>query len=100
MTAIRIGPWKFHFSTKEDYYANVVPQTVPDVYNLRADPFESYDGKDAGGHLMQKVSWLMAPASEIIGEHVRTLQQYAPVQGGTSFDMSNVIQETLKKGQQ
>ncbi|MFC6351953.1 MULTISPECIES: arylsulfatase [Stenotrophomonas] len=100
LTAIRIGPWKFHFSTKEDYYANVVPQTVPDVYNLRADPFESYDGKDAGGHLMQKVSWLMAPASEIIGEHVRTLQQYAPVQGGTSFDMSNVIQETLKKGQQ
>ena len=24
LTAVRMGPWKFHFSTKEDYYANVI----------------------------------------------------------------------------
>lgn len=29
LTAVRMGPWKFHFSTKEDYYANVIPRTVP-----------------------------------------------------------------------
>ena len=29
LTAVRMGPWKFHFSTKEDYYANLVPRTVP-----------------------------------------------------------------------
>ena len=29
LTAVRMGPWKFHFSLKEDYYANVVPRTVP-----------------------------------------------------------------------
>ncbi|WP_421314380.1 hypothetical protein [Aeromonas veronii] len=42
LTAVRLGQWKFHFSTKDDYYANVVPLTVPQIYNLRADPFESY----------------------------------------------------------
>ena len=99
LTAIRMGPWKFHFSIKEDYYDNMKPLTVAQVYNIRSDPFESYDTIDARGHLMQKVSWLMAPASEIIGGHVATLKKYPPVQGGTSFDMSNLIEETLNKGQ-
>ena len=42
MTALRMGNWKWHFATKEDYYANVVPLTVPLVFNIHADPFESY----------------------------------------------------------
>lgn len=99
LTAIRLGPWKFHFSIKENYYDNITPLTVAQVYNLRSDPFESYDTIDSRGHLMQKVSWLMAPAGEIIGAHIKTLQQYPPVQGGSSFDMSNLVEETLKKGQ-
>ena len=45
LMAVRMGPWKLHFSTKEDYYANVVPRTVPLLFNIRADPFESYDSK-------------------------------------------------------
>ncbi|NLQ24246.1 arylsulfatase [Shewanella sp. S-1] len=100
LTAIRIGPWKFHFSTKEDYYANLVPLTAPKIFNLRADPFESYDTVDAQGHLLQKMSWLMAPATEIINDHIKSLVKYPPVQGGTSFDMSNLIGDTLNKGQQ
>ncbi|WP_236659872.1 arylsulfatase [Aeromonas hydrophila] len=100
LTAVRLGQWKFHFSTKEDYYANVVPLTVPKIYNLRADPFESYDSRDAQGHLLQKMSWLLAPVNEIVGDHLKTLVQYPPVQGGTSFDMSNLVSETIKKGQQ
>ncbi|MGL6010163.1 MAG: sulfatase-like hydrolase/transferase, partial [Shewanella oncorhynchi] len=100
LTAIRIGPWKFHFSTNEDYYANLVPLTAPKIFNLRADPFESYDTVDAQGHLLQKMSWLMAPATEIINDHIKSLVKYPPVQGGTSFDMSNLIGDTLNKGQQ
>lgn len=100
LTAVRIGQWKFHFSTKDDYYANVVPLTVPKIYNLRADPLESYDSRDAQGHLLQKMSWLLAPVNEIIGQHIKTLKDYPPVQGGTSFDMSNIIEQTIKKGQQ
>ena len=99
LTAMRIGPWKFHFSTKENYYANVVPLTMPKLYNLRADPFESYDSLDAQGHLIQKMSWLLAPASEIMAQHIKSLVQYPPVQGGTTFDMSNVVADTIKKGQ-
>ena len=100
LTAIRMGPWKFHFSTKEDYYANLVPRTVPLVFNLRMDPYESYDTTDAYGHLLQKVSWLMAPMGELMKQHLESLAEYPPVQGGKSFDMSNVVEEFVDKAVQ
>ena len=100
LTAVRMGPWKFHFSTKEDYYANVVPRTVPLVFNIRMDPFESYDNKDSYGHLMQKVSWLIQPMGELMQTHLQTLAEYPPVQGGKTFDMSNVVQEFINKANQ
>ncbi|BHH82745.1 arylsulfatase [Desulforhopalus sp. 52FAK] len=100
LTAVRMGPWKFHFSTKEDYYANVIPRTVPLVYNIRMDPYEGYDNKDSYGHLLQKVSWLMQPMGELMGAHLKTLAEFPPVQGGKSFDMSNVVDEFISKGRQ
>ncbi|NMM48274.1 arylsulfatase [Marinigracilibium pacificum] len=100
LTAVRMGPWKFHFSTKEDYYANVIPRTVPLVFNIRMDPYESYSSTDAYGHLMQKVSWLLQPMGELMGQHLKTLADYPPVQGGKSFDMSNVVQEFINKSKQ
>ncbi|GAA5494457.1 N-acetylgalactosamine-6-O-sulfatase [Rubritalea halochordaticola] len=100
LTAVRMGPWKFHFSTKEDYYANVVPRTVPLVFNIRMDPFESYSDKESYGHLMQKVSWLIQPMGELMAAHLKSLKDYPPVQGGKSFDMSNVVDEFIKKSKQ
>ncbi|MEW9807852.1 arylsulfatase [Mesorhizobium sp. ZMM04-5] len=100
LTAARMGPWKFHFSTKEDYYDNLVPRTAPLVFNIRMDPFESYSSPDAYGHLMQKVSWLMQPMGVLMQQHLQTLAEYPPVQGGASFDMSNVVQEFMDKAQQ
>lgn len=100
LTAVRMGPWKFHFSTKEDYYANVIPRTVPLVFNIRMDPFESYESTDAYGHLMQKVSWLLQPMGKLMEAHLKTLAEYPPVQGGKSFDMSNVVNQFLKSSMQ
>jgi len=100
LTAVRMGPWKFHFSTKEDYYANVVPLTVPLVFNIRMDPFESYDNSDSYGHLMQKFSLLIQPMGELMGRHLQSLAEYPPVQGGKSFDMSNVVEEFISKSRQ
>jgi arylsulfatase len=100
LAAIRMGPWKFHFSTREHYYDNLAARTAPLVFNLRSDPFESYDSKDSFGHLAQRVSWLFQPMSELMEAHLRTLAEYPPVQGGTSFDLSNVVQEFLRRSKQ
>ncbi|GLZ84296.1 arylsulfatase [Metapseudomonas resinovorans] len=101
LTAVRMGPWKMHFSTKEDYYAQVVPRFAPLMFNLRSDPFESYDSKDSYGHLIQKSSWISGPMGELIGAHLKTLAEYPPVQSAKSFDRSNLVQDFLqgqKKG--
>lgn len=93
-----MGPWKFYFSTKEDYYDNLTPRTVALVYNIRMDPFEAFDNSDSYGHLLQKVSWLIQPMGELMGQHIQTLAKYPPVQGGKTFDMSNVVEEYINKG--
>ncbi len=99
LTAVRMGPWKFHFATKQNYYDPLVPLTgAPLVFNLRMDPFESYDSVDANGHLLQKVSWLFQPMSQRIQAHLKTLADYPPVQRGNSFDMSNAVEQVLRKG--
>lgn len=49
-------------------------------------------------HLRQKVSWIFAPMGELMQSHLKTRIDYPPVQGGKSFDMSNVIDQVVKKG--
>jgi arylsulfatase len=100
LTAIRMGPWKWHFALKEDYYDNMTGRNYPKVFNLRMDPFESYGSVDAYGHLLQKVSWQLAPMSELMSNHLKTLADYPPVQGSKSFDMSNAVQDFIAKSQQ
>jgi arylsulfatase A-like enzyme len=98
LTAMRMGPWKWHFATNEDYYDTVKGRSKPKVFNIRMDPFESYDNSDSYGHLLQKVSWLVPPMGRLMQEHLQTLAEYPPVQGGKSFDMSNVVEQFLRHG--
>ena len=77
-----------------------MPRTVPLVFNIRMDPFESYDSTDAYGHLAQKVSWIFQPMGQLMGQHLQTLAEYPPVQGGNSFDLSNIVEEFINKAQQ
>jgi len=36
----------------------------------------------------------------LMGAHLKSLADYPPVQGGKSFDMSNVVDEFIKKSRQ
>ena len=100
LTAVRLGPWKMHLSTRENYYDTLVPRTSPLLFNIRSDPFESYDNKDLSGHLGQRTSWVFQPIVELIDEHLKTLAEYPPVQGGTSLDLSNLVKEFLQRARQ
>ncbi|MEJ8851830.1 arylsulfatase [Variovorax rhizosphaerae] len=100
VTAVRYGPWKWHFSTKENYYGNIVKRAMPLVFNVRMDPMESYDSIDSYGHLLQKVSWQFAPINERLGAHIKSLQEFPPAQGSNTFDVSKIIEDAVKKGQQ
>ena len=40
------------------------------------------------------------PMGELMGQHLQSLAEYPPVQGGKSFDMSNVVEEFINKARQ
>jgi arylsulfatase len=58
------------------------------MFNLRSGPFESYDSNDSCGHM-----------GELIGNHLKTLAEYPPVQAAKSFDRSNLVQDFLRSQQ-
>ena len=95
ITAVRMGPWKIHLTTREHYYDELSSRVL--FFNLRSDPFESYDNKDSSGHMMQRMSWLFQPMSVLIEDHLKTMAKYPPVQGGASFDLTNIVSEFLEK---
>lgn len=41
LTAARMGPWKFHFSTTEDYYGTITGRSKALVFNIRMDQIQS-----------------------------------------------------------
>ena len=96
LTAIRMGPWKLHYTTKEHYYDSLTPRTFPLFFNLRSDPFESYDSKDFYGQVAQKAAWLAGPLSELVGKHLKSLAEFPPVQANKSFEMSSIVQDFLR----
>ena len=91
--AVRIGPWKLHFATSENYYDVYQPQKFPIIFNLRMDPFESYDEVADRSAVLQRKQWLNEPVQELLNEHIRTLIEHPPVQAAASFDFSALIKQ-------
>ena len=56
LTAIRIGPWKSHFKTRDGFFDYNRPSAL--IFNLRMDPFEQHDGQKADDIAMRLgVAW-------------------------------------------
>jgi arylsulfatase len=46
------------------------------------------------------MSGVFEPMTDTIQDHLKTLAAYPPVQGGTSFNMSHVVKEFVKRARQ
>ncbi|ADE53284.1 arylsulfatase [Coraliomargarita akajimensis] len=97
--AVRYKQWKLHFETSENYYAPYEKQKFPVMYNLRMDPFESFDGTTDRSDIIQSKQWLNEPIQHLLSEHIQSLAKYPPVQKAASFDFSALI-EQLMQGKQ
>lgn len=95
LTAMRVGPWKMHFATKERYFDDMKAHTMPRLFNIRKDPFERYDDITGFHQLMHK-SWVMQPAIGLLTEHLATFEQFPPRQASASLDINKAIEQILK----
>lgn len=81
MTALRFGPWKTHFRTRDGFFDPFVDSSL--IFNLRMDPFEQRDGHRANLLAMRK-AFLGGAIRDILAEHERSLAEFPPRQkGGT-----------------
>ena len=97
LTAIRLGPWKMHFATKERYFDDMVFHTMPQLFNLRKDPFETYDDINGFHQIMEK-TWVMQPAIGVLTKHLETFKDYPPRQESASLDINKAINQILTSG--
>ena len=99
LMGVRWNQWKAHFATKEDYYAPVVKQSFPVIFNLRSDPYESFDSTADRSAILQRKSWLEGPIARVLGQHMQSLKVYPPVQRATTFDFSKMLEQMQQGGQ-
>jgi arylsulfatase len=86
--AIRMNQWKAHFFTRDGYYGTTTKLDLPWLFNLRQDPYESYDqAPGPRATLSQQKTYLFNDIMDRLGRHMATLQKYPPKQKGSSLSV-------------
>ena len=69
------------------------------MYNIRQDPFESFDGIRDRSEIIQRKQWIAEPLQALLGSHIKSLMDYPPVQKAATYDFSEMIKnmQTAKK---
>jgi len=97
--AVRYKQWKLHFETSENYYAPYQKEKFPVIFNLKMDPYESFDNVTDRSDILQRKQWLNEPVQELLGEHIQSLVDFPPVQKAATLDFSELMKQ-LTQGKQ
>lgn len=94
--AVRWRQWKLHFATRDGYYGTTTATELPLFFNLRQDPFESYDqAPGPRAELSQHKTYLGAAVMSVIQAHLATLREYPPRQRAATLNVAKVIEAMM-----
>ena len=100
LMALRVGNWKCTFMEQRAHGLGVweeplVSTRVPNIYNLRSDPFEraSEDATLFYGKWKIDRAFLLVPAQEIVGGFLKTFQEFPPRQRPASFSIDQALEK-------
>jgi arylsulfatase len=100
LMAARYENWKITFMEQRAHGFDVwrepmVSKRVPDIYNLRSDPFERapedatvFYNKWLADHV-----FLLVPAQVLIGEYLKTFEEFPPRQKPASFSIDQALEK-------
>jgi arylsulfatase len=101
--SLRVGNWKCTFMEQRAHGLAVweeplVAKRVPDIYNLRSDPFEraSEDASLFYGKWKADRAFLLVPAQAIVGEFLATFRDFPPRQTPASFSIDQALEKARK----
>ncbi len=96
LNAIRIKQWKAHFQTRDGYYGVTTTMDILRLYNIRQDPFESFDQWPRTlGQLPQRKLWFFNSVMDGVTAHLQTLKDFAPTQHGSSLSIEKTINSII-----
>ncbi|MCE2646597.1 MAG: arylsulfatase [Burkholderiaceae bacterium] len=84
-TAVRIGPWKSHFMTREGFFDYHKPSSL--IFNLRMDPYERHGGQKSNDLANRMGVAFGGQIQDAVNEHMATFQECKPRQPGGSLRM-------------
>jgi len=105
LIALRAGNWKCHFMIQhaEGVAAWATPfmnMRVPQLYNLRSDPFERGDIAIFYQKWMADRMFTLVPAQMIVAEFLKTFKEFPPRQKPSSFSIDKVMDQAMKANEQ
>jgi arylsulfatase A-like enzyme len=100
MVALRYDNWKLVFmeqrarGTMQVWQEPFIPLRVPNIYNLRTDPYEFADvTSNTYYDWLLDHSFLMVPAQAYVGNFIATFKDYPPRQSAASFNLDEVLKK-------
>jgi arylsulfatase len=104
LMALRVGNWKVEFMEQRAHGLDVwreplVPLRAPNLYNLRADPFEraTEDASLFYGKWMADHAFVLVPAQAIVGEFLKTFEEFPPRQKPASFSIDQALEKARQQ---
>jgi arylsulfatase A-like enzyme len=96
LMAIRVGDWKATFLVQEHTGIDVwrkdfTKMRMPQIYNLRADPFERADEGIFYGKWLGDRMFLIVPAQAIVAQWLGSFKDFPPRQKPASFNLDEVM---------
>jgi arylsulfatase len=104
LMALRVGDYKCTFMEQLAHGFDVWKEELkslraPDLYNLRSDPFER--GKEDGtlfwGKWMADRAFMLVPAQAIVGQFLKTFQEFPPRQKPASFSIDQALEKARQQ---
>ncbi len=101
LMAIRVRNWKVAFMLQEHEGLEVWQRgftnlRMPNVYNLRSDPFEKGDESIEYAKWLGERMFLIVPAQAIAGQWLESFKNFPPRQKPASFSLSEVMAKMEK----
>jgi arylsulfatase len=100
LMAARYENWKITFMEQRGRGLGVwreplVSKRVPDIYNLRSDPFEraTEDASVFYDKWLADHVFLLVPAQVLIGEYLKTFEEFPPRQKPASFSINQALEK-------
>ena len=103
LMALRVGNWKCTFMEQRAHGFKVweeplVSKRVPDIYNLRTDPFEraTQDADIFYSKWKADRAFLLVPAQAIVARFLETFKEFPPRQKPSSFSIDQALEKAMQ----